>query len=173
MNVEALLVFFVGVTAVALVVQSLYVWKTSRTVQRTVERLEQQSQDLERQAMATMSELRAVTEGLEPLRRMADDVGKNVQKISGTVRHRVEDMDQFLEELVQIGREQASKVDFVVSDTVQKFEETTTLIQKDVIRPLAEIAAFIKGVRAGVGYLFSSRNSPTRKANREEEELFI
>jgi len=72
---------------------------------------------------------------------------------------------------------QASKLDFVVTDTVQKFEQTTAGIQRDVLVPAMEIASLIKGIRTGFDYLFSKKRDKREKeeagAFSQDEEMFI
>ena len=69
-----------------------------------------------------------------------------------------------------VGQEQAAKIDYLVSDTLGKFEETTETIQKDLLKPAIEIASFVRGIRSGIDALFSRRRGVEKKS---EEELFI
>ena len=60
-----------------------------------------------------------------------------------------------------------------MGDTVQKFEQTTEMIQEDVLKPAVEIASFLKGLRAGLTYLFNKKTSVPPTESHPEEELFI
>jgi hypothetical protein len=78
---------------------------------------------------------------------------------------------------------QARRVDDLLADTVEKIEETTTTIRKLVLRPLsplADIAAFLKGIRRGLdvyhklrGLETQGRGGSRRYAGEEDEHLFI
>jgi hypothetical protein len=78
-----------------------------------------------------------------------------------------------IEEVIDLGREQVSKVDYLVTDTVQKFEQTTETIQKDVLRPAIEVSSFIKGIQAGIAVLFSRGTSDNPAQTSSDEEMFI
>jgi uncharacterized protein YoxC len=170
-NADTLLIIFVGVSALAFVLQSISMWRTFRTVKQVTDRLNRQSQDLQREVRQVVAKVNETAEGLKPLGLMAQDLTENLNTMTHSVRERAQDLDQFIQEMLQVGRDQAAKVDFVVTDTVQKFEQTTDLIQRDVVRPAIELSSFLKGVKSGLDYLFSRKRSQNIPA--EEEELFI
>ncbi len=172
MTVETLLVIFVGVTALAFTMQCLSVWWAARSIRQLTGRLELQSREVERKLRIVQDRLLTVSQDLTPLRASAEKVGANVNEVSETLRRRADDLDKFIDELMDLGREQASKIDYLVTDTVQKFEQTTEIIQKDVLRPAVEISAFIKGIRSGLAVLFSKQAS-SKPVDTSEEELFI
>lgn len=172
MNLENWLIILASLAAVAFILQCVSVWIVSRSVRQVLGRLEQQSRDLGEELGEITASVRQVTEGLKPLAQVAEDINKNAGLLSQMVRQRAQDLDRFVEELVRVGRDQASKIDYVVTDTVQKFEQVTEVIQKDVIQPALEISSFIKGVKAGLGYLFNRKGAAPRQSP-SEEELFI
>jgi methyl-accepting chemotaxis protein len=164
--VETLLVVFVGLTALAFLLQSIAMWRAFRAVRETAERLNAQSVGIQKDIQEISDKLKTTAESLQPLAKMADEISSTLQEVVVTVRTRTADVDQFLQEMIQTGRDQASKVDYVVTDTVAKFEETTEIIKRDVIRPVIEISSFVKGLRSGVEYLFGKR-----AARRDQDEF--
>jgi hypothetical protein len=86
-------------------------------------------------------------------------------------------------EIADIANVQARRLDLVLSDTVQKVEETTALVQRLVVRPLRPlggIAAFLRGVQRGVevyhklGSVDRAAPRPARRREEEDEEhLFV
>ncbi len=172
MSTETLLLIFVGVTALAFTVQCVSIWSTSRSMRTLIQRLEQRSEEIEGKFRTLQDRLLTLSEDLEPLQSSAKDLGANLETISARVRERSEDVDDFVQEILKVGRQQASKIDFLVSDTVQKFEQTTEVIQKDMLRPAVEISSFVKGVRAGLNVLLSGE-TPRPDRQQQEEELFI
>ncbi|MFQ5738144.1 MAG: hypothetical protein ACE5JX_03985 [Acidobacteriota bacterium] len=171
MAVESLLVLFVGVTAVAFTVQCLSVWRTSRSINRMVSRLQRQVEQVESKLRVVENRLLEVSGDLKPLGTMAEKISAGVTLVSERVRGRAEDLDHLIDELAAVAREQASKIDYLVTDTVQKFEQTTEVIQKDVLRPAVEITSFVKGVKSGLEVLFSKRSGTSEPPR--EEELFL
>lgn len=90
-------------------------------------------------------------------------------------------MSRAAAEIADLATVQARRMDLLVADTIEKVEQTTSLVQQLVVRPLrplGAILAFLKGVQRGLavyGELGRERNvAPPRRRGREDEEhLFI
>jgi len=87
-------------------------------------------------------------------------------------QERTADVDELISKLVDLGGQQAEKIDEVVSDTVTKFEQTTELIQQDILKPVVEISSLIKGLRQGLEYLFG-RGKKEGASGPKSDDLFI
>jgi uncharacterized protein Yka (UPF0111/DUF47 family) len=77
---------------------------------------------------------------------------------------------------------QARRIDDLLADTIEKIEEATDTIRRVVVRPLgplADITAFLKGIRRGVEVYHKLRGletrhrPPPRRVADEDEHLFI
>ncbi len=177
MSIEVLLIIIVSVSGVALVLQGIAVWQASREVREAVRRLNQRSESLEKEAKQVLEQMKGFSSSLDILGKVSGNLGRHVEEISELFAVRTREIDQLVVELTEVARKQAANVDEVVSDTVKKFEDTTHVIQQDVLRPAVEVSSFLKGVKTGLGYLFSKKNvkSPEEMLadEYEEEELFI
>jgi hypothetical protein len=84
-------------------------------------------------------------------------------------------------EVADLAALQARRIDLVLADTVEKIEETTTLVQQLVVKPLKPLAgvlAFVKGIQRGVDVfmqLDQARGRPgaRRRGAEDDEHLFI
>ncbi len=85
-------------------------------------------------------------------------------------------------EIADLAALQARRVDLLLADTVEKIEETTSLVQEHVVRPLKPIVsllAFLKGVQRGVDVFLQVKGerggtAPRRRRHVEDDEhLFI
>lgn len=173
MNAETLLPIVVLVAAGVFILQCLSVWLAFRKVRQVAERVEKQAEDLKKELKAITATTREVVENFKPLSGIFEDIQSNASFLSETIRERGQDLDQFVQEMLQSGRDQAAKIDYVVTDTVQKFEEVTEAIQKDVLRPALEISSFVKAIKSGLDYLFTNRKSspPTERSPEEEVSM--
>jgi len=168
-GVEFWLVVFVGVSTLVFTVQCIALLVTGLTIKQMAARLETQRKEVESNLSVVQDRLLKLSEDLQPLRNMAENIGSTANVVSDTLRERAKDLDQFIQELMTVGREQASKVDHLVTDTVQKFEQTTEVIQKDILQPAVEISSFIKGIKSGLEALFSRKPVGARDKSAEEE----
>jgi hypothetical protein len=84
-------------------------------------------------------------------------------------------------EIADLATVQARRIDLLLADTIEKVEETTSLVQQLVVRPLrplASLVAFLKGVQRGLAvYTELGRERPPgaqrRRGREDEEHLFI
>lgn len=148
---EAWAVVFLGVIAIASLVQSVFLVGLAVQGRRLARRVEEVQQRFER-------DLRP---GLESFQRIA----RNAAEVS------------------DLAVLQARRVDEVVADTIEKVEQTTALIRRKIVRPLeplADLAAFLKGLKRGVevyqqlrGFEAGRRRPSRSYAETEDEHLFI
>ena len=80
---------------------------------------------------------------------------------------------QVAAELLEKSRSQIVRVDQMVSDLVEKVETTADSVQKGVLGPVNEVSAVVKGVRAGLEFLFSRRRVTNVSEATQDEQLFI
>jgi len=169
---ETLLLLFVGVTVVSFVIQCVAIWSAARAIKQLTDNVQAQTRQVEGKVQIIQDRVMRLTQDLQPLQQTANELSSTLQELSGRLQVRSKEVDSFVGDLMDLGREQASKIDYVVADTVQKFEETTSVIQKDLLRPAVEISAFVKGIRAGIDALFSRSPKPAKEVVGEDQ-LFI
>ena len=169
-SIEIWAVGMAALVVLAFVVQIIAVILTARSVQKAVLQIESQSQELETTLSGIQARLSEVSESLEPVRGIVEDLAGNLTKVSETVQERAEQVDAVIKEVMAMGQNQAAKIDYLVSDTVEKFEATTETIQKDLLKPAIEISSFIRGIRNSIDTLLSRRKGVEEKS---DEELFI
>ena len=170
-NLEIWVLAIALLAVLAFVFQIVAVILTARSVRQAATQIEKQSKDLQGTLSQVQSRLLEVSESLEPVSAVAQDFATNLGNLSEILRNRAEQADAVIKDLMSVGQDQAAQIDFLVSDTVEKFQETTDTIQKDLLKPAIEISAFIRGIRSGIDALFSRKKSAEEKSG--EEELFI
>ncbi len=90
-------------------------------------------------------------------------------------------MSRAAAEIADLATVQARRIDLLLADTIEKVEETTSLVQQFLVRPLrplGAILAFLKGVQRGLAVysqLGRERDlgAPRRRGREDEEHLFI
>lgn len=174
MAVETLLVIFVGVTALSIVLEGIFVLRTLRSTNDAVARLSSLSSDLEQDARDVLSQFQDVAAGLEQVKTAFENLSTRAAEVNEMMEDRARDLDRFVERIVDVGTRQAEKVDEAVTDTVGKFRQTTEIIQQDVLKPVVEIASVVRGLKTGIDYLFARKSATTKRgANLSDEEMFI
>ena len=172
MPVEQLLMIFAIAITIAMVCQAIFVIRLSLSSKRLVDRLQHVSDELESEAKGLVGQLQEIIDSFEHLRRISERVESRTDEFSQMFGDRVREIDSLMGQLVDVGSRQAEKVDLLVTDTIEKFSETTDVIQQDIVRPVVEISSLVKGIRTGLEYLFSKRQIRSEE-DYPEDELFI
>ena len=169
---DGLLLILVGVTAAGFILQGIALWSIASRLKAMAARGQKAADDLDRRVNQLFQQAGSLLQALEPLKESAKTVSDSVEQIVGITRRRADQIDSFLGEVTQSLRSQADKLDYAVTDTVKKFEQTTAAIQRDIALPIMEIASVLKGLRTGIDYLFRKRERQP-EAMPEDEEMFI
>jgi ABC-type transporter Mla subunit MlaD len=114
-----------------------------------------------------------VTEILSNAREPLRTITSNLADISKMLRERTSDVDGLVAEVVDKSRTQVMRIDRMVSDLVQKVETTSETVQRGVLAPIQEFSAVIKGMQAGLEFLFSRRRTTSVSEAAQDEQLFI
>lgn len=172
MNAETLLIIFVGVTALTVVVQGFFAWRLLHSSRELIGQITHSSQELESEAREITGQLQDIANSLSSLKNISEAIQARTEEIDVMFQERTADVDELITKLVNLGGQQAEKIDEVVSDTVTKFEQTTELIQQDILKPVVEISSLVKGFRQGVEFLFG-KNKKQKDQDLKEDDLFI
>lgn len=174
MSDKSWMLVLVAVTAAGFLLQGIALLLIATRIKATTTRTQKVLNDLERRGNQLMLQANVLLESLKPLAGVAKSVSANVTEIVEIARRRTSEIDAFVQEIMETVKVQANKLDYVVTDTVQKFEQTTASIQRDVLVPTMEIASLIKGIRTGFDFFFSKKKDRSEVGTQaQDEEMFI
>lgn len=119
-------------------------------------------------------------------RRVAQRLDELQERVDREIRPSLDNLQRVTRNLADVSDLavlQVRRFDGLLADTVDKVEETTTLMRKVILRPLGplvDIAAFLKGVRRGLeayqqlrGFDRHERAAAARRYDADDEHLFI
>lgn len=109
---------------------------------------------------------------VEDVRRYASEISSRTNDILDLGRQQLVRVDDVLGEAAARSRSQMDRIEMVMDDTVNRFQETTTLLQNSVVRPLKQINAVTAGIRAALSFLAQGRRATVEQATHDEE-MFI
>ncbi|MBI4484094.1 MAG: hypothetical protein HY652_14555 [Acidobacteria bacterium] len=160
------LIAFVGITAVAFLIQALAVFGIFVRFKKLTGLVNQLLADLNAKVEGVTGNVNDILEAVKP-------IPNHIASISVALRDRVEELDKFIGETTEAARLQVAKIDDVVSTSIVKFDDTLTTLQKSVVNPVIEITALLKGVKTGLEFLFRKPRTPDISQARQDEEMFI
>ena len=169
---ENLLVIFLGLTSVAIVVQVCVLGGLFASVKKLSSSVEGLRLDMEQRLNPALADCRDVLGEAKQLLQNLHKATDNFTRISETVLHQVERVNAVIEDTTDRARDQIARADEVVTDAIEKMEATSAVVQQNVLAPIREVSAIIRGVSGGLHFLFVGRKNPV-DAVHQDEELFI
>ena len=167
-----LLIIFVGVTALAFILQLVLLFFLYKAIERSSSRMESIANRIEERATPVLASAQAILEESQP---KIGEITSNLAEASATLRAHVAGVAEATSEIVERARAQAARLDELVHSTVDRVSETTDFLQNKVIMPVRRVQAIVSAVSAGVGFL--RRNRARQKgpqlATADDEEMFI
>ena len=109
---------------------------------------------------------------IEDLRGYAAEISSKTNDILDLSRRQLVRVDDVMGEAASRTRAQMDRIEMVMDDTVNRFQETTTLLQNSIVRPVRQINAVTAGIRAALAYMAGSRRATVEQATHDEE-MFI
>jgi len=175
MNLETALYWMIGFTATAaacLVIQVILLAVMARA-----------SLGMKKQAVNLIARVEPLVSRIEPIAETSQQVLEDVRRYAAEISNKTNDLlDLSRQELVRVDevlgeatartRAQMDRIEMVMDDTVNRFQETTTLLQNSIVRPLKQINALTAGLRAALSFLAGGRRTTVEQATHDEE-MFI
>ena len=162
-----LILIFVGLAVLMQAGAMVGIWLTVRKFPEQIEGI--RTDVKQRLDPLTQSVTEIVANSREPLR----TITANLAEISQLLQARSKDVDTMVAELVEKSRVQIQRLDQMVTGVVEKVENTTAVVQRQVLVPVHEISAVIHGIRSGLEFLFSRRRASSVTEATQDEQLFI
>jgi hypothetical protein len=169
----------VVVAAVAIVIQTALLfamYMASRAMKNQVAELKTKVEPLVEKAEALVEKLEPLADSgkrlLEDSRGYIGDLSNRTTELMDLSRTQLVRVDDIMGEAGSRARTQMDRIEMVLDDTVNRFQETTTLLQTGVLQPLRQVNALTIGVRAAVAALLGGRRTTVEQATHDEE-MFI
>ena len=119
-----------------------------------------------------VTEFREVLAESRQILRSVQTTAENFATVSETVKYQVERLNAVIEDTTDRAKDQIARADEVVTDAIEKMEATSAIVQQNVLTPIHEVSALIRGVSGGLHFLFGRRRNQV-DAVHQDEELFI
>ena len=167
---ENLIAVFIGIVALAAVVQLAMLVGIYANAKRTGERVEKLAAKLEEHGVPALAAARTLLEESGPKIAMTIE---NAVETSTMLRNQVQRLDATVTDVVDRTRLQVIRGDELVTRTLDRVEETTDMVHTSVIVPVKQIAGLLQGLTAGAGSLFGFLRGRRRRNGGPEDEMFI
>jgi hypothetical protein len=165
MDQQTLLTIFVAVAAVALVIQLI----TLVAMFLEIRKLESLITGIWPEMQKIIAASRRTVETVEV---HVKEIGAASTAIVGVTKQQVAKIDELLNDATTRAKVQMERAEMVLDDTMGRTQETVSIVQRTVLRPIREINGVLAGVKTGIAYL-SRSGRPTVDHATSDEEMFI
>ncbi len=170
MELETLLKLFIVVLGLAVLAQVGMLVGIYLSVGRLVREIQDARIEFQNKVSPVADNLNEI---LKNSRATLDTISSNLADIVQLTRDRAGRIDKVVGDVADRVRLQVLRFDHLFQDTAEKVEQTTSVVQKNILGPIQEASALIRGVRSGFEYLFSRRSPSRPPESTGEEHLFI
>jgi hypothetical protein len=101
-----------------------------------------------------------------------DRIGASTASIIETTKTQVNKIDELLADVTTRAKVQVERAEMVLDDTMGRAQETVSILQRTILRPVREIHGILSGLRTGLAYL-GRGSRPTVDHATSDEEMFI
>ena len=165
MSQDTLLVVFVALAAVALLGQAIALIGLLFI-----------ARDIRNKTMALWPQIESI---VAVSKRSADRIETHITRIGATsvaildvTKQQLVKVDELLSDASTRARVQMERAEMVLDDTMTRVQETVSIVQRGVLRPVREVHGILSGVRTAIAHL-GRGGRPTVDHATSDEEMFI
>jgi methyl-accepting chemotaxis protein len=155
---EILFLIFTIVVVLSLALQTWVIVTLLVTARKAVEKVEQLSGDFTTKALPILAQTRAIVEDLSPKLKV---ISANLVEVSTTLKDQTKHVNATVGDVVDKTRQQADRVDEMVSAILDGVSHAGATIQAGVSKPVRQVNGIFQGLRAGLESFFS-KEKPAR-----------
>jgi hypothetical protein len=101
------------------------------------------------------------------------DISMNIKDIVESAKETSVDVSDLIKETSYSAKQQISRIDNAMTTTVKRMELITNTVTESLLNPLAEISAFLTGVRTALRYLRGDRPSKYARQHEDRDDMYI
>jgi methyl-accepting chemotaxis protein len=168
-----LLAVSVALSATAILLQVLVMFGIYRTMRESAAKFDA----LAKQWEGRLEEIRlrvievAVTAG--EVAGTARDVAARTNEVLALAKVQLGKVDVVLSDATQRARSQVDRVELVVNETIDRFEEISAALNKGILRPIREVNGVLAGLQTGLAQLIRGSRRRSVAQATQDDEMFI
>jgi hypothetical protein len=164
-----LLMIFIGVTALAVLIQAGMLTGMYLALRKNSSQVEALTAEVKTKALPLVEQVQSL---LSELRPRIETVASNASESSTLVRAQIQRVDATLSDILDRTRLQVIRADELMTRTFDQVEDTTETVHRAVVSPVRQLSGLVAGVTAGLDFLLGARRNRDG-AHATHDEMFI
>ena len=169
--------WFIGLTALAILIQAGILFGLFLTVRKTATRMEALAGEFKTKTLPTVETAQALLVDMRP---KIEQIMGNVTHITGSAQHsahvvssQMDRLDATMSDVLDRTRLHVIRADDIVNRTLDKVDNTTEMMHRAVASPIRKVGGLMQGISVGVEHFFSQRGRSRENMGVPQDELFI
>jgi len=164
--------FFIIVACVAIIMQALILAGMFLAMKKTSDQVIRVSSEINTKLLPVLEKTNYL---LEDSRARFSSVVAETAEIVHLARNQANRFDRVVAEGMELLRGQIVRADQVITGVLDSVEEAHANVRRSVTGPVAQVAAVLRGLKAGLDIFTNAKTSKGERfrAQSSEEELFI
>jgi hypothetical protein len=164
-----LLMVFIGVTALAVLIQAGMLTGMYLALRKNSAQVEALTSEVRVKALPLVEQVQSM---LGELRPRIETVMGNASESSTLVRAQIQRIDATLNDVLDRTRLQVIRADELMTRTFDQVEDTTETVHRAVVSPVRQLSGLVAGVTAGLDFLMGARRNRDG-SQATHDEMFI
>jgi low affinity Fe/Cu permease len=160
-----LLIIFVALAAIAMFIQAIMLIGLFLVARKLQEKIMPMIPEVEK----VVGVVRRTVERVE---KHVDKIGTTSSAILDVTKQQLVKVDELLSDASTRAKVQMERAEMVLDDTMTRVQQTVSVVQTGVIRPIREVQGILAGFRGALAFLGRGRR-PTVDHATSDEEMFI
>lgn len=170
-TMDRTMIFFVGVTSVAVFLQMVILAALYFAVRQSSKRMDALATEVKDKALPAIEKAHEI---LTELRPQVATIATNLSQSTNLVRGHMTRLDATVHDILDRTRLQVIRADELVSRTMDRVEETTDVVHSTVMSPIRQLAGIVHGISVGLDLLLGrNRKSGKEPVGVPQDEMFI
>jgi methyl-accepting chemotaxis protein len=161
---------FIVIAAIAVVVQTVVVIALFFLFRQMSLAILKVSTTVETRLSPVLERLRIM---LEESRDDVRDIVRDTAEVARTVRENSRRFDRLVEDATDRLRSQMVHADRLITGALETIEDAAGELRRSFLEPVRTATAFVRGVKAGVGFFRGRSRTAERRREAEDEGLFV
>ena len=168
---ERWLPFFVIIASVAIVMQAAMLIAMFFTLRESLQRITKITTELHDKLDPILTKTNYL---LEDSRTRITSMVADWAEFSQIARNQAVKFDRVVSEGMELLRVQIVRADQILTGVIETADDVGTQFRKSILGPVTQVAAVIRGVKAGLDFFSNPKKSNSERARAQsDEELFI
>ncbi|HSW38605.1 MAG TPA: hypothetical protein VLL97_03850 [Acidobacteriota bacterium] len=169
---ETLLIVFLGILAIAVLMQSILFFLMHKSIQRLTRQVDGLGGELRAKVEVISGNVAAAADAIKDIVEAVKPVAEKLSETSGIVHNRAVELDAFLEEAMAVARREMLRVQDTIQTATRRTQETVTILRDNILAPVTEITSITRAIKVIFEALFRRRRRPAKVSSQDDEMFF-